>query len=163
MEARPKAGDPAPDFEGSTSTDTRVRLRDYVGKKNVVLYFYPKDDTKGCTIEACSFRDRLQSIASLWTEVIGVSVDAVDSHKKFAEKNSLNFPLVSDQDKRISNAYGVLSEDGSHAERITFIIGKDGRIAKVFTDVDVTKHTHEVVEALKQLPLGKTKSQHYTG
>ena len=113
MDVRLKVGDPAPDFEGSTSTDTRVRLRDYLGKKNVVLYFYPKDDTKGCTIEACSFRDKLQSIASLWTEVIGVSVDAVDSHKKFAEKNRLNFPLVSDQDRRISNAYGVLSEDGS--------------------------------------------------
>ena len=116
MDVRLKVGDPAPDFEGSTSTDTRVRLRDYLGKKNVVLYFYPKDDTKGCTIEACSFRDKLQSIASLWTEVIGVSVDAVDSHKKFAEKNRLNFPLVSDQDRRISNAYGVLSEDGSCAE-----------------------------------------------
>ena len=158
MAARPKTGDAAPDFEGSATTDPLIRLKDYVGKKNVVLYFYPKDDTKGCTIEACSFRDKLQSIASLWTEVIGISVDTVDSHKKFAEKNNLNFPLISDHDKRISNAYGVLSKDGSRTERITFVIGKDGRIAKVFTDVDVTKHTHEVVETLKQLPLGKTKS-----
>ena len=162
MEVKPNVGDAAPDFDGLASTDTRVRLKDYLGKKNVVLYFYPKDDTKGCTIESCSFRDKLQSIASLWTEVIGISVDTVDSHKKFAEKNSLNFPLVSDHDKRISNAYGVLSGDGSHSKRITFIIGKDGRIAKIFTDVDVTKHTHEVVEALKQLPLGNTKSQQKT-
>ncbi len=157
MEAKLKAGDMAPDFEGSTSTDTRIRLKDYLGKKNVVLYFYPKDDTKGCTIEACSFRDKLQSITALWTEVIGVSVDAVDSHKKFAEKNSLNFPLVSDHEKRISKAYGVLSEDGSYAERTTFIIDREGRIAKVFTNVDVTEHTHEVVEVLKRLPFGKTK------
>jgi peroxiredoxin Q/BCP len=118
-----------------------------------VLYFYPKDDTKGCTTEACSFRDKLQSIAALWTEVVGVSVDTVESHKKFAEKNSLNFPLISDHDKQISKTYGVLSQDGSLAERMTFIIDKEGKIAKIFTNVDVTKHTHEIITALKQLPL----------
>lgn len=152
----PKVGDMAPDFEGRTSKDTRVGLRDYFGKRNVVLYFYPKDDTKGCTIEACSFRDKLQSLTALWTEVVGVSVDTVESHRKFAEKNSLNFPLISDQDKEISKSYGVLSEDGSRAERMTFIIDKEGKIARIFKDVDITKHTHEVVSALKQLPLKKT-------
>jgi len=156
VETRRKVGDTAPDFEGQTSKDTRVRLRDYFGKRNVVLYFYPKDDTKGCTIEACSFRDKLQSIAALWTEVVGVSVDTVESHKKFAEKNSLNFPLISDHDKQISKTYGVLSEDGSRAERMTFIIDKEGKIAKIFTNVDITKHTHEIVTALKQLWLKKT-------
>ena len=156
METRPKVGDTAPDFEGQTSKDTRVRLKDYVGNRNVVLYFYPKDDTKGCTIEACSFRDKLQPIAALWTEVIGVSVDTVESHKKFVEKNSLNFPLISDHDKLISKTYGVLSEDGSYAERVTFIIDKEGKIAKIFMNVDITKHTHEIVSALKQLPLKKT-------
>ena len=159
VEMMPKAGDIAHDFEGSTSDGTRVRLKDYLGKKNVVLYFYPKDDTKGCTIEACSFRDKLESLRTLWTEVVGVSVDTVESHRKFAEKNGLNFPLVSDRDKRISNTYGVLSEDGSHAERMTFIIDKEGKIARVFTKVDVTKHTDEIVAALKQLPLRKAKSQ----
>jgi peroxiredoxin Q/BCP len=154
---RPSVGDTAPDFEGQTSNGTLIRLRDYLGKRNVVLYFYPKDDTKGCTIEACSFRDKLQSIAALWTEVVGVSVDTVESHREFAKKNNLNFPLVSDHDKRISKTYGVLSKDGSRAERMTFIIDKEGKIAKVFTDVDITKHTHEVVAALKQLPLKKTK------
>jgi peroxiredoxin Q/BCP len=154
---RPSVGDTAPDFEGQTSNGTSIRLRDYLGKRNVVLYFYPKDDTKGCTIEACSFRDKLQSIAALWTEVVGVSVDTVESHREFAKKNNLNFPLVSDHDKRISKTYGVLSEDGSRAERMTFIIDKEGKIAKVFTNVDITKHTHEVVAALKQLPLKKTK------
>jgi peroxiredoxin Q/BCP len=158
VETKPKVGDTAPDFEGPTSSRTRVHLKDYLGKKNVVLYFYPKDDTRGCTIEACTFRDRLQPIRALWTEVIGVSVDTVESHMKFAEKNGLNFPLVSDHDKRISRTYGALSQDGSHAERMTFIIDKEGKIAKVFTNVDVAKHTHEVVEALKQLRIGKTKS-----
>ena len=81
----------------------------------MVLYFHPKDDTKGCTIEACTFRDKLQPIGALWTEVVGVSVDTVESHKKFVEKNGLNFTLVSDQDKQVSKTYGVLSDDGSKA------------------------------------------------
>jgi peroxiredoxin Q/BCP len=158
MTTRPKIGDTAPDFEGATYNGTMVRLRDYLGKKNVVLYFYPKDDTRGCTIEACSFRDKLNSLTALWTEVVGVSVDSLESHKQFAEKHNLNFPLVSDHDKRISQTYGALSDDGSQAERMTFIIDRQGRVASVFTKVDVTKHTDEVVAALKQLPLKKTKS-----
>jgi peroxiredoxin Q/BCP len=151
MEAKLKVGDTAPDFEGPSSKNSVIRLKDYLGKKNVVLYFYPKDDTKGCTIEACSFRDKLQPIRALWTEVIGVSVDSVESHKRFSEKNGLNFPLISDEDMQISRAYGVLSEDRSHAERTTFIVDKKGKIAKVFTGVDVTKHTHEVIDALRHL------------
>lgn len=110
-----------------------------------------------CTIEACSFRDNLQSLKALWTEVVGVSVDTVKSHRKFAEKNRLNFPLVSDHDRRISDMYGVLSEDGSQPERTTFIIDREGKIARIFMKVDVTKHTDEVVAALKRLPLRKTK------
>ena len=151
MGTKPKVGDTAPDFVGQTSNDIRFRLKDYLGKKNVVLYFYPKDDTKGCTIEACTFRDKLQPIGALWTEVVGVSVDTVESHKKFAEKNGLNFTLVSDEDKQISKTYGVLSDDGSQADRVTFIIDKEGKIAKVFTNVDVTRHANEIVDALKQL------------
>jgi len=158
MTTRPNIGDMAPDFEGSTSNGTIVRLKDYLGKKNVVLYSYPTDDTRGCTLEACSFRDKLNSLRALWTEVVGVSVDSLESHRQFAEKHNLNFPLVSDHDKRISQIYGALSDDGSQAERMTFIIDRQGRIAKVFTKVDVTKHTDEVVAALKQLPFKKTKS-----
>ena len=141
----------APDFGGQTSNGIRIRLKDFLGKKNVVLYFYPKDDTKGCTIEACTFRDKLQPIGALWTEVVGVSVDTVESHKKFAEKNGLNFTLVSDQEKQISKTYGVLSDEGSKADRVTFIIDKEGKIAKIFTNVDVTRHANEIVDALKQL------------
>jgi len=155
IEAMPKVGDVAPDFEGQTSHGTQVRLKDYLGKRNVVLYFYPKDDTEGCTIEACGFRDKLQSIAALWTEVLGVSVDTVESHKKFEQKNHVNFPLISDHNKQISKAYGVLSEDGSYAKRMTFIIDKEGRIARVFTNVEITNHTHEVIDALKRLPMTK--------
>jgi peroxiredoxin Q/BCP len=157
METKLKPGDMAPDFTGTTTNGTLVRLKDFLGKKNVVLYFYPKDDTKGCTIEACSFRDKLESLRALWTEVLGVSVDTVESHRQFAEKHKLNFPLISDHDKRISEAYGVLSEDGSKAERMTYIIDRDGKIAKVFSKVDVLKHTDEVVAVLKQLPIQKTK------
>jgi len=159
MELKLNTGDPAPDFEGPTCKGTLFRLRDYLSKKNVVLYFYPKDDTRGCTIEACSFRDKLQPIGALWTEVVGVSVDSVESHKEFAEKNGLNFPLVSDHDKRISKMYGVLSEDGSYAERVTFIIDREGKIFKIFPDVAVAKHANEIVEALKQLPVKNQKSK----
>ena len=155
MSADLKIGDMAPDFEGPTTVNTQLRLRDFLGKKNVVLYFYPKDDTRQCTIEACSFRDNLQPIRALWTEIIGVSVDTVESHKMFSEKHGLNFPLISDYDKRISKVYGALSEDGLEARRMTFIIDRMGRVAKIFANVDVTKHTNEIVEALKLLPVQK--------
>jgi thioredoxin-dependent peroxiredoxin len=155
MTAGLKIGDMAPDFEGPTTINTQLRLGDFLGKKNVVLYFYPKDDTRQCTIEACSFRDNLQPIRALWTEVIGVSVDTVESHKRFSEKHGLNFPLISDRDKQISKAYGALSEDGLEAKRMTFLIDRKGRIAKIFANVDVAKHTNEIVEALKLLPVQK--------
>jgi peroxiredoxin Q/BCP len=142
----------APDFEGPTGDGTKLGLKNFVGKKNVVLYFYPKDDTPGCTKEACSFRDNLQSVRKMGAEVIGVSLDSVESHKKFATKYKLPFPLISDKEKRIANAYGVLKDTGASASRVTFIIDKAGKIAKVFPKVDVTKHTEEVVAALKTLP-----------
>jgi len=151
MENKVNVGDRAPDFEGPT-TNGSLGLKDFVGKKNVVLYFYPKDDTPGCTKEACSFRDNLSSVRQMDAEIIGVSLDSVDSHRKFASKYSLPFPLISDKDKRIAKAYGVLKETGTSASRVTFIIDKTGRVAKVFPKVDVTKHTEEVVAALKALP-----------
>jgi len=152
METKVKAGDKAPNFEGPTSDGTRLGLKDFAGKKNVVLYFYPKDDTPGCTKEACSFRDNLDSVRKTGAEIIGVSLDSVESHKKFASKYKLPFPLISDKEKRIAQAYGVLRDTGTSTNRVTFIIDKAGNIAKVFPKVDVTKHTEEVVEALKALP-----------
>ena len=151
MEAQVKVGDCAPDFEGPTSDGKRLGLKDFVGKKNVVLYFYPKDDTPGCTKEACSFRDNLDSVRKMGAEVIGVSLDGVESHKKFAAKYKLPFPLISDEEKRIAQAYGVLRDTGTSANRVTFIIDKAGKIAKVFSQVDVTKHAEEVAEALKAI------------
>jgi peroxiredoxin Q/BCP len=149
METRVKLGDLAPDFEGTTSDGTKLRLNDFLGKKNVVLYFYPKDDTENCTIEACNFRDNLNSIRTMWTEVVGVSLDSIQSHREFSQKHQITFPLVSDEEKKIAKAYGVLSKDGAHVERVTFIIDRTGRVVKIFPQVDVTKHTHQVVEALK--------------
>ena len=107
-----KAGDQAPDFEGPISDGSRLGLKDFVGKKNVVLYFYPKDDTPGCTKEACSFRDNLQPIRDMGAEIIGVSLDSIQSHSRFASKYGLPFPLISDKEKRIANAYGVLKDTG---------------------------------------------------
>ncbi len=151
MPIKVKAGDPAPDFEGPTSDGSRLGLKDFVGKKNVVLYFYPKDDTPGCTKEACSFRDNLQPIRDMGAEIIGVSLDSIQSHSKFASKYGLPFPLISDKEKKIANAYGVLKDTGTSASRVTFIINKSGKVAKIFPTVDVTKHTEEVVSALKEL------------
>lgn len=147
-----KPGDPAPDFEGPISDGSRLGLKNFLGKKNMVLYFYPKDDTPGCTKEACNFRDNLQPIRNMGAEIIGVSLDSIQSHSKFASKYGLPFPLISDKDKRIANAYGVLKDTGTAASRVTFIIDKSGKVAKVFPKVDVTKHTEEVVSALKELP-----------
>jgi peroxiredoxin Q/BCP len=146
-----KVGDVAPDFEGATADGTRLGLKDFIGKKSVVLYFYPKDDTPGCTKEACSFRDNLQPIRSLGAEIVGVSLDNVDSHKKFAAKYNLSFPLISDRDKHIAKAYGALREAGTSTNRVTFLIDREGKVARIFPKVDVTKHTQEIVAALKEL------------
>jgi len=151
MEIKVKAGDSAPEFEAVTSEGTKLGLKDLVGKKNIVLYFYPKDDTPGCTKEACSFRDNIQAVRKMGAEVVGVSVDGVESHKKFTSKYNLPFPLISDKEKRIATAYGVLKDTGTSASRVTFIIDKSGKVAKVFPTVDVTKHTQEVIEALRAI------------
>ena len=151
MEIKVKAGDQAPDFEGPTSDGSRLGLKDFIGKKNVVLYFYPKDDTPGCTREACSFRDNIKPIRDLGAEIVGVSIDSVQSHSKFADKYGLPFPLISDREKKVANTYGVLRDVGLSTNRVTFIIDMKGKIVKVFPKVDVTKHTEEVVAALKEL------------
>jgi len=149
MEINVKVGDTAPNFYGLTSDGSK--LTDFRGRKNVVLYFYPKDDTPGCTKEACSFRDNLKAIREMGSEIVGISVDDVASHKKFAEKYHLPFPLVSDPDKKIATAYGVLRDPPTMTNRVTFIIDKNGKITNIFPKVDVTQHTEEVVAALKKL------------
>lgn len=151
MQINVKVGDVAPSFEGLTADGSKLALKDYLGRKNIVLYFYPKDDTPGCTKEACSFRDNLKLIQEMETEIIGVSLDSVESHKKFRDKYHLPFPLLSDPEKRIAAAYGVLRDPPTVTDRITFIINKQGRIAKIFPKVDVNEHTREVASALRGL------------
>jgi len=146
-----KQGENAPNFEGLTSDGSKLSLKEFIGKKNVVLYFYPKDDTPGCTKEACNFRDNIRSLRDLGAEIVGVSLDSVESHKKFKDKYNLPFPLLSDKEKRIATAYGVLKEGGASANRFTFIIDRNGKIAKIFPKVDVSVHSEEVAAALREL------------
>jgi thioredoxin-dependent peroxiredoxin len=148
-----KEGDPAPDFSAATSGGGKVSLADFKGK-NVILYFYPKDDTPGCTKEACAFRDRLAEFRKRGVVVLGVSTDSVKSHDKFVEKFKLPFPLLADEDKKIVEAYGVWGEKsfmgrkymGTH--RVTFLIGGDGRIKKIWPQVKPDEHADEVLAAL---------------
>ena len=137
----------APEFTSLSTTGDVVKLNDYTGKK-VVLYFYPKDDTPGCTIEACGLRDQYEKIRELGAEVLGVSVDNVLSHQHFTQKFSLPFQLVADSDKSITKAYGVLNEKSNMARRVTFIIDEKGIVEKVFDPVKADAHTQQVIDAL---------------
>lgn len=136
-----KAGDKAPDFEGTDQYGKKISLSDFSGKK-IVLYFYPKDNTPGCTSEACGFRDRFHDLKKAGYVIFGVSVDDVASHKKFADKFSLPFSLIADTGKEIVNLYGVWGEkkmygrsyQGTH--RVTFIIDEKGKISEIIEKVN---------------------------
>ena len=149
-------GDKAPDFSVPGDNGSNVKLSDYKGK-NVVLYFYPKDDTPGCTKEACGFRDELAGFESLDAVIIGVSKDTVAKHDKFKAKYDLNFPLASDEDGKICEDYGVWVEKSMYGkkymgiERATFLIGKDGTIKEIWRKVKVKGHVDAVKEALKSV------------
>lgn len=142
-----KIGDRAPDFTAET-TEGKVSLKDYRGK-NLVVYFYVKDQTPGCTMQSCSLRDGIEKIKELQAEVLGVSVDDLTSHEKFKAAYNLNFPLVADTDYSISKAFGAFNEERQMSKRMTFVIDKDGIIRHIFPKVDVRAHAEEVVEALK--------------
>ena len=148
-----KEGNKAPAFKLKNQDGKTVSLGDFKGKK-VVLYFYPKDDTSGCTKEACSFRDGFPKFGKLNAEILGVSADSVESHKKFAEKYSLPFTLLSDESKKMIEKYGVWKEKSMYGrkymgiERTTFIIDEKGKIKKIFSKVKVGDHDKEVLEAL---------------
>src|SRR2546425_3788027 len=148
-----KVGQKAPDFAVMNDKGEKVKLSDLKGKK-VVLYFYPKDDTPGCTKEACAFRDEFAAFKRKSAVVLGVSVDSVKSHDKFAEKFKLPFTLVSDEDKKIVQAYGVWGEKSFMGRkylgtyRVTFLIGPDGRIKKIWPKVKPEEHGEEVLAAL---------------
>jgi peroxiredoxin Q/BCP len=146
-----KVGDKAPDFTLMDERGLPVSLKDFLGKHLVVLYFYPKDFTPGCTTEACSFRDDYKAYEERGAVVVGVSLDSVESHAKFSEHHSLPFTLLSDNRKEVAKAYGVLGTGGFLAKRVTFIIDRNGSIAGIFPKVDVKQHSQEVLEALDKL------------
>lgn len=146
-----RVGDEAPDFSLMDERGLPFSLRDYLGKKIIVLYFYPKDFTPGCTKEACSFRDDYREIEEKGAVVIGVSIDSVESHAKFSKKHDLPFALLSDDRKEVAKKYDVLGIGGVLAKRVTFIIDKKGNIAAIFPKVDVKKHSQEVLEAIDRL------------
>ena len=155
-------GDRAPAFALNAGDGRTAKLTDFRGQR-VVLYFYPKDDTPGCTKEACSFRDGLSAFTRLHTVVLGVSCDEVSSHQRFAEKFRLTFPLLSDPDATVSKAYGVYKQKSMYdrtywgIERTTFIIDDEGRIAAIFPKVHVDGHTDEVLNALRASPVKITQ------
>ncbi|SNR74000.1 peroxiredoxin Q/BCP [Methylobacillus rhizosphaerae] len=148
----PKPGTPAPDFILPDAKKEQHRLSDYADQW-LVLYFYPKDDTPGCTKEACSFRDDLHQLEKLGAKVVGISVDDSDSHAKFAEKYSLPFPLLADADGKVADRYGALTNLGliKIAKRYTFLIDPKGNIAKTYLSVDTSRHSQEIIDDLKQL------------
>jgi len=147
-------GKKAPAFSLQDGNGKKVSLSDFRGKK-VILYFYPKDMTSGCTQEACDFRDSLPNFRKVKAEVLGVSIDSVASHKKFAEKYDLPFTLLSDVKKEVVEKYGVWKEKSMYGkkymgiERTTFIIDEDGKIQNIFPKVKVAGHIEEVMQALK--------------
>ena len=150
-----KEGNKAPDFSATDQNGKKVKLSSFKGKKNVVLYFYPKDMTPGCTTEACDFRDQFKKFKG--TEILGVSIDSPERHQKFIEKYDLPFTLISDVDQKVVNKYGVWQEKKLYGRkfmgivRSTFIIDKSGVVRKIFPKVKVKGHIDEVMEALVEL------------
>lgn len=152
-----KVGDRAPAFDLPAFPEGRVKLSQFKGQKNVVLYFYPRDNTPGCTTEACDFRDGLARFQKADTVVLGVSTDEVTSHQKFAQKFTLPFPLLADTEHVVAEKYGVWGEKSNYGKkymgirRATFLINKQGKIAAIWPNVKVAGHVAAVAESLSQL------------
>lgn len=148
-----KPGDQAPDFSLPTATGETFRLSDYRGKRAVVLFFYPKDDTPGCTAEACSFRDQYQDFQDLGAEVVGVSSDSEASHQRFAEKHSLPFPLLADAGGRLRKLYQVpRALLGLLPGRVTYVIDKEGTVQYIFDSMSrATDHVAQAREVLQKV------------
>ncbi len=150
-----KEGNKAPDFTAIDQNENKVKLSSFKGKKNVVLYFYPKDMTPGCTTEACDFKDNFKSFKD--TVVLGVSLDSPERHQKFIAKHDLPFDLISDADQKVVNKYGVWQEKNLYGKkymgivRSTFIIDKQGVLRKIYPKVRVKGHVEEVFNFLKEI------------
>lgn len=156
MTADLQIGDEAPDFSLSTDGNGTFKLSDFKGQP-VVVYFYPKDDTSGCTKEACSFTENLSSFNRINAKIIGISKDSVESHDKFVKKYALKFPLGSDEDGKVCEAYGTWVEKSMYGrkymgiDRATFIVDQDGKLSHIWRKVKVPGHTEEVLAALKEI------------
>lgn len=154
----PQVGDKAPDFDSFDQDGKKITLKEFKGK-TVVLYFYPKDNTPGCTKESCSLRDRHSTFKKKGIVVLGVSKDSQKSHQGFIEKYDLPFTLISDTDKKVQEVYGVWQEKNMYGKKVmgtvrtTFIIGSDQKIVYVFNKVDCENHSEEVLEKLEELGL----------
>jgi peroxiredoxin Q/BCP len=152
----PVIGKTAPDFTLPSSTGEPISLKQFKGKKTVILYFYPKDDTPGCTREACDFRDHFAEIERHNTVVLGVSTDSLESHQKFRDKQKLPFPLLVDEDAAVSKLYGVYKMKNLYGkkymgiERTTFVIDKTGRIAQIYPKVKVEGHVQDLLEFVRE-------------
>lgn len=148
-------GDKAPDFGVVNQDNKLVNLQSFKGKK-VILYFYPKDSTPGCTVESCNLRDSYSELTALGFEVIGVSADSVESHQKFIAKNDLPFDLLSDTDKKVIDAYGVwgpkkfMGKEHEGIHRTTFVIDENGVVERVFSKVKTKEHTQQILETYKK-------------
>ncbi len=150
-----KPGDKAPELEGTDQNGQTVKMTDYLGKK-LIVYFYPKDNTPGCTAEACNLRDNYDLLLEKGFSILGISADSEKTHKGFATKHNLPFPLIADTDKKFIEAFGVWGPkkfmgrtfDGIH--RITFVVSEDGVIEKVFEKVATKKHAEQILEAYTQ-------------
>jgi thioredoxin-dependent peroxiredoxin len=155
--AIPCVGSKAPAFDLPAIPHGRYRLSQFRGKQNVVLYFYPRDDTPGCTTEACGFRDQIGNFQSADTVVLGISADSLESHQKFATKFSLPFPLLADESHAVAEKYGVWVEKNMYGkksmgiQRATFLIDRDGNVAAVWPKVKVEGHVAEVFATLAEL------------
>jgi peroxiredoxin Q/BCP len=150
-----KEGNKAPDFSGKNQDGKPIKLSSFRSKKKVVLYFYPKDMTPGCTTEACDFRDQFKEFKN--TVILGVSVDSPERHRKFIDKHNLPFELIADENKKICTKYGVWQEKKLYGKtfmgivRSTFVIDKAGTVKKILPKVKVKDHVEEVVEILKKI------------
>jgi thioredoxin-dependent peroxiredoxin len=147
----PKVGDKAPTFTARDQDGKTVALSDFAGKQAVLLYFYPKDNTPGCTKEACGFRDRIDDLKKQGVAVLGVSRDDAESHKKFIAQHSLTFPLLVDTDGKITEAYGAGMAGRNMSRRVSFLIDKNGKIAHVTDAASADKHLAEMKDAVDKL------------
>ena len=145
MDNLPQQGQPLPDLDLTAEDGEHLGTAELKGQKTV-LYFYPKDDTPGCTKEACAFRDRMDDYAEAGIRVYGVSLDSAESHREFRAKYDLNFPLLTDEGGRASEALGVLRENRRTANRVTFLLDPDGRISKVYPEVSPETHAEEILQ-----------------